>query len=357
MGFSGGTVVKSPPANLGDTRNTGFIPGSGRSPRVGNGNQLQDPCLENSMEKEAWLTIIHEVAKSWIVLLDAVVRDGLLRVFAGFADLHLGSFGRVGAGEALVDGAFFLFQVALDEREIEFFHFVFANHAGEVAECVPVECRDEHAGRFLVQAVRDGGLEVEPFAFTPFPEVFYEAFARAGAAAGLARESRGLVHDDIVFGLDDDIELACAPSCLFPDGGVLAPGGLAFCKPRFRRTPLVTRILCLAPRALSLVSRLSSLVRTIHRFEIFINADDVAFGEHLVRLADNPVDTDFLFTDDGEKYRKGFLREGLAKETVQPHVGKVTVDKSCNHLFRLGEIYRANIENAGECSNRACIIA
>ena len=62
MGFPGGTVVKSPPANLGDT---GFIPGSGRSPRVGNGNQLQDPCLENSMEKEAWLTIIHEVAKSW----------------------------------------------------------------------------------------------------------------------------------------------------------------------------------------------------------------------------------------------------------------------------------------------------
>ena len=65
MGFPGGTVVKSPPANLGDTRNTGFIPGSGRSPRVGNGNQLPDPCLENSMEKEAWLTIIHEVAKSW----------------------------------------------------------------------------------------------------------------------------------------------------------------------------------------------------------------------------------------------------------------------------------------------------
>ena len=64
MGFPGGTVVKSLPANSGDTRNTGFIPGSGRSV-VGNGNQLQDSCLENSMEKEAWPTIVHEVAKSW----------------------------------------------------------------------------------------------------------------------------------------------------------------------------------------------------------------------------------------------------------------------------------------------------
>ena len=182
----------------------------------------------------------HEVV-AFVVLFDAVVRDGLLRVLAGFADLHLGSLGRVGAGETLVDGAFFLFQVALDERKVELFHFVFANHASEVAERVPVECCNEHAGRFLVQAVCDGGLEVEAFAFTPFPEVFHEAFARAGAAAGLARESRGLVHDDIVFGLDDDIEFACAPSCLlFGRRGVLAPGRLALRKPRFRRTPLVS---------------------------------------------------------------------------------------------------------------------
>ena len=40
-GCPGGTVVKNPPANAGDTRDVGSIPGSGRSPREGNGNPLQ----------------------------------------------------------------------------------------------------------------------------------------------------------------------------------------------------------------------------------------------------------------------------------------------------------------------------
>ena len=40
-------VVKNPPANAGDTRDSGLIPGSGRSPGVGNGNLLQYSCLEN----------------------------------------------------------------------------------------------------------------------------------------------------------------------------------------------------------------------------------------------------------------------------------------------------------------------
>ena len=39
MGFPGGTVVKNPPANAGDTRDTGSIPGSGKSPGVGNVTQ------------------------------------------------------------------------------------------------------------------------------------------------------------------------------------------------------------------------------------------------------------------------------------------------------------------------------
>ena len=38
QGFPGGTVVKNPPAKVGDTRDMGSIPGSGRSPGVGNGN-------------------------------------------------------------------------------------------------------------------------------------------------------------------------------------------------------------------------------------------------------------------------------------------------------------------------------
>ena len=47
----GGTLVKTPPANAGDTRDMGLIPGSGRPPGVGNGNPLQCCCLENSMDR------------------------------------------------------------------------------------------------------------------------------------------------------------------------------------------------------------------------------------------------------------------------------------------------------------------
>jgi len=47
-GSSGGTVVKNPPANAGDARDIGLIPGSGRPSGEGNGNPLQYSCLENS---------------------------------------------------------------------------------------------------------------------------------------------------------------------------------------------------------------------------------------------------------------------------------------------------------------------
>ena len=42
-------MVKSLPANAGDTRNAGSIPGLQGSPGVGNGNWLQYSCLEDSM--------------------------------------------------------------------------------------------------------------------------------------------------------------------------------------------------------------------------------------------------------------------------------------------------------------------
>ena len=51
-GFPGGTVVENPPAIAGDTRDMGSIPGSRRSPGVGNGNPLQYSCLEDSMNEE-----------------------------------------------------------------------------------------------------------------------------------------------------------------------------------------------------------------------------------------------------------------------------------------------------------------
>ena len=52
LGFPGGSVVKNPPANAGDTRDTDSTPASGRSPGAGIGNPLQCSCLENSMEEE-----------------------------------------------------------------------------------------------------------------------------------------------------------------------------------------------------------------------------------------------------------------------------------------------------------------
>ena len=47
LGLPGGRVVKNLPANAGDTRDLGSIPGSGRFSGVGNGNSLQYSCLEN----------------------------------------------------------------------------------------------------------------------------------------------------------------------------------------------------------------------------------------------------------------------------------------------------------------------
>ena len=63
MGFPGGSVVKNPPANAGDA---GSIPGSGRSPGVGNGNPLQYSCLGNPMDRGAWWAIVHRITKSQV---------------------------------------------------------------------------------------------------------------------------------------------------------------------------------------------------------------------------------------------------------------------------------------------------
>ena len=83
-------VVKNPPASAGDIRDVGSIPGSGRSPGEGNGDPLQDSCLENALAEEpggrqstgsevvrqAWhgsnrvvvctgLTVLRHVGSSW----------------------------------------------------------------------------------------------------------------------------------------------------------------------------------------------------------------------------------------------------------------------------------------------------
>ena len=57
-------MVKNLSANAGDARDAGSIPGSGRSPGVGNGNPLQYSWVENSMDRGAWQPTVHRVAKS-----------------------------------------------------------------------------------------------------------------------------------------------------------------------------------------------------------------------------------------------------------------------------------------------------
>ena len=57
-------VVKNPPANAGDTRDTGLILESGRSPGGGNGNPLQYSCLENPMDRGAWQDTVHRITES-----------------------------------------------------------------------------------------------------------------------------------------------------------------------------------------------------------------------------------------------------------------------------------------------------
>ena len=65
QGFAGGTMVKIPPANVGDAGDSGSITGSGRSAGIGNGNPLQYSCLGNSTDRGGWRATVYGVAKSW----------------------------------------------------------------------------------------------------------------------------------------------------------------------------------------------------------------------------------------------------------------------------------------------------
>ena len=64
MGFLGGSVSREFASDEEDAGEVGSIPGSGRSPREGNGNPLQYSCLENPMDRGAWWAPVHGVAKS-----------------------------------------------------------------------------------------------------------------------------------------------------------------------------------------------------------------------------------------------------------------------------------------------------
>ena len=76
-------MVKNPPANAGNIRGWGLIPGPGRCPGGGTGNQLQYSCLGDPMDSGAWWAIVHRVAKSrtWLKQLSMHAWYGLKLFF------------------------------------------------------------------------------------------------------------------------------------------------------------------------------------------------------------------------------------------------------------------------------------
>ena len=65
-----GFAVKNLPANAGDVRDMGWIPGLGRSPGGGHGNPLQYSCLKNSVDRGGWQATVDGVTKSQTQLSD-----------------------------------------------------------------------------------------------------------------------------------------------------------------------------------------------------------------------------------------------------------------------------------------------
>ena len=98
MGFHHSSVGKESACSAGDP---GSIPGLGRSPGKGNGNPLQSSCLENCMDRGAWLAIVHGVVRfghdlatksSYICMCVCVcvcvcVYSGLYKLFVCFGNI------------------------------------------------------------------------------------------------------------------------------------------------------------------------------------------------------------------------------------------------------------------------------
>ena len=59
-------VVKNTPADAGDPREAGLIPGSGRSLGGGHGNGLQYSCLGNPTDRRVWQATVYTVTKGWM---------------------------------------------------------------------------------------------------------------------------------------------------------------------------------------------------------------------------------------------------------------------------------------------------
>ena len=86
-------VVKNPPANARDIRDTGSIPASGRSTGGGHGNPLEYFCLENPMDRGACWATVHRVVKSQ-TRLKRLSKQAYIRVYVS---MYLVSFTRMGS--------------------------------------------------------------------------------------------------------------------------------------------------------------------------------------------------------------------------------------------------------------------
>ena len=88
-------VVKNPPADAGDTRDSGLIPGSGRSDGVGNGDALQYSYLEDSVDRGACWATVHGATKSQTQLsMHAALsyKDGVMEKMKGSSFCSSSSF-------------------------------------------------------------------------------------------------------------------------------------------------------------------------------------------------------------------------------------------------------------------------
>ena len=80
-------VVKNLPANAGDKRDAGLIPGWGRSPGGGHSNPLRSSCLENPMDRGAWRAMVHRLqSQTWVKQLSTCTRAPGIVLGAGVSD-------------------------------------------------------------------------------------------------------------------------------------------------------------------------------------------------------------------------------------------------------------------------------
>ena len=84
-------MVKNPPANAGDVRNVGSIPGLEKFPGGGHGNPLQYSCLENPVDRGAWLGVVHGVTKSRIRFIDGTTTNEECPYLIGFVNKNKGT--------------------------------------------------------------------------------------------------------------------------------------------------------------------------------------------------------------------------------------------------------------------------